>query len=481
METSAIEADADALRAGQPLPDMPHGEAFGQPKGLWVLAGTELWDRISFHGMVAMLTLYMAAELLLPGRVENVVGFAAYRHWLEGITGPLSVQALATQTFGLYFSGITFMPLFGGAIGDRLIGRKAAVSIGALLMTGGHFAMAFDASFLLALVLLVLGAGLLRGNLSAQVKALYAEGDPRAINAFQWYYLSINFGAFIAPIVAGGVAAIWGWHAGFGIAGFGMLIGLLLYLFGQKHLVDEKPRRLRPAAERGPRAALTADERRRVLGLALIWPISVAFWIAQAQIWNVYNIWVRDHVDMQVGSFSVPVPWMQSLDGLAPAIFTPIVLGIFAWQARRGTEPDVYVKLAIGAGIFALGTAWLGLAQLVYGEGRAPILWPIWFHVLSNFGAVYFAPTMLAVFATRAPASLRGTMIGINSLAVSAASLISGPMGGMYETMTPGEFWLINTAICAGGALAVLVLRPFYRRLLALDGEEAWRGAAVPA
>ena len=129
METSAIEADADALRAGQPLPDIPHEQAFGQPKGLWVLAGTELWDRISFHGMVAMLTLYMAGELLLPGRVENVVGFAAYRSWLEGITGPLSVQALATQTFGLYFSGITFMPLFGGVVGDRLIGRRAAVKI----------------------------------------------------------------------------------------------------------------------------------------------------------------------------------------------------------------------------------------------------------------------------------------------------------------------------------------------------------------
>ena len=475
METSAIDADSDALRAGQPIPPniavRPPGEAFGQPKGLWVLAGTELWDRISFHGMVAMLTLYMAGELLLPGRIENVVGFAGYRSFLEGMTGPLSVQALATQTFGLYFAGVTFMPLFGGAIGDRLIGRKVAVSLGALLMTAGHFAMAFDSSFLLALLLLVLGAGLLRGNLSAQVKALYAEGDPRSVNAFQYYFLAINFGAFIAPIVAGGVAAIWGWHAGFGIAGFGMLIGLVVYLVGQRHLVDEKPRRLRPTEERGTRAALTPGERRRVLGLALIWPISVSFWVAQAQIWNVYNIWVRDHVDMRVGSFNVPVPWMQSLDGLAPALFIPLVLWIWSRQAKRGKEPDLYVKLAIGAGIFALSTGWLAAAQLIYGEGRAPILWPIWFHVMSNFGAVYFAPTMLGIFGTRAPYSLRGTLIGINSLAVSAASLISGPMGGMYETISPGQFWLINTAICGGGALTVLVLRPMYRRLLALDGE----------
>ena len=132
---------------------------------------------------------------------------------------------------------------------------------------------------------------------------------------------------------------------------------------------------------------------------------------------------------------------------------------------------DLYVKLAIGAGIFAASTGWLAAADLIYGAGRAPILWPIWFHVMSNLGAVYFAPTMLGIFGTRAPYSVRGTLIGINSLSVSAASLISGPMGGMYETMSPGAFWLINTAICGGGALTVLVLRPMYRRLLAFDGE----------
>jgi POT family proton-dependent oligopeptide transporter len=134
-----------------------------------VLAGTELWDRISWHGMVAMLVLYMTGELLLPGRVEHVVGFATYRAGLEQVFGPMSVTQLATQTFALYFSAITLLPLVGGWIGDKVMPRRAAVSLGALTMTAGHFAMAFDATFLLALVLLVIGAGLLRGNLMPQI------------------------------------------------------------------------------------------------------------------------------------------------------------------------------------------------------------------------------------------------------------------------------------------------------------------------
>ena len=212
-------------------------DLFGQPKGLWVLAGTELWDRISFHGMLAMLVLYMTGDLLIaPTRVATIWGFAAYRHAVEGAFGHLSNQALATQTFGLYYAGIAAMPLVGGWIADRFIGRRAAVSAGALLMTLGHFSFAFDRSFLLGLVFLVLGAGLLRGNLPAQVKSLYPDGDRRETTAFQYYYLGINTGAFIAPIVSGAVAAVWGWHAGFAVAGFGMLIGLMVYTLSLIHI-----------------------------------------------------------------------------------------------------------------------------------------------------------------------------------------------------------------------------------------------------
>ncbi len=430
-------------------------DRFGHPKGFWVLNGTELWDRISFHGMQAMLVLYMAGELLNPGRIEHVVGFSKYREVLEGITGPLSPQALATQTFGLYVALITFFPLIGGWLGDRFVSRRFAVATGALLMTSGHFALAFDESFLLALLLLILGAGMLRGNLKAQIKSLYADGDRRLAEAFQVYSLVINFGAFIAPLATGAVAKYYGWHAGFAVAGFGMLIGLAVYLYGSRHLPVDGAKRQAIA-----RGKLTARERHNIGGLLMMWPVSLCFWTAQAQIWNVYNLWVRDWVDLKVGTFEVPVPWMQSLDGLAPAMFIPLVIWYWRRQAKKGVEPDIFTKMGIGCVIFAAGVAWLAASPLVANSaGRAPLLWPVMFHLISNLGAVYFSPVMETLFASRAPAAYRGTMLGIDALAVAAASLLSGYMGGWYEVMTPTTFWLINTAIVGGAGLAVLLLR----------------------
>jgi POT family proton-dependent oligopeptide transporter len=428
-----------------------------------VLAGTETWERISFHGMQALLVLYMVGALLLPGHVEHVAGFAGYRAVVETLTGPLSVQALAAQTFGLYVGLVYFTPVLGGAIGDRLIGRRAAVATGAALMTCGHFALAFDTSFLAALLLLILGAGLLRGNLSAQVKSLYADGDRREADAFQIYYVGINIGAFIAPIVTGALAVLWGWHAGFGFAGFGMMIGLGVYLAGAKHLPPDPPRR-------GPtaRARLTAPERRRLMGLALTCPFLICFWIAQSQVWNVYNLWVRDHVELGIGSLQMPVPWLQALDGVSPILVMPVFLALWRRQAARGTEPDDLRKITIGCLIFGASTLWLALAPIVSGaDGRAPLLWAVAFHLISNSGWLYVAPIALALFATRAPESVRGMMVGANSLNVFFASVIAGRIGGLYEEqVSASTFWMIHAGIVAGGGLALLALGGGLRRLL---------------
>lgn len=450
------------------------GDRFGQPKGLWVLAGTELWDRISFHGMQAMLVLYMTGDLLVsPARVQSIIGFSAYRSFVEGITGPLTDTALATQTFGFYLAFVTGLPLLGGWLGDKFLGRRISVGLGAALMTAGHFFMAFDATFLIALVLLMTGAGLLRGNLTAQIKSLYRDGDPRETTAFQYYYLAVNFGAFIAPILTSTVAAFYGWHAGFGVAGIGMLIGLVIYLVGAAHLPPERIGRAAHSAEDTPPTALTTSDKRRIAGLFLLWPVGVAFWIAQSQIWNVYNVWVRDHIDMRVGGFDVPVPYLQSLDGLAPAIFIPVTIWLWARMALRGREPDEFVKMAFGVMLFGAAVAMLAAGPLLAGsDGRAPVLLPVMFHVVSNFAAVWFAPVIVAVFATRAPANWRGTLIGVNALSISAASIISGRMGNLYEQVSPSAFWLINAAICFGAGLFLLVARGFYQRMLARENAE---------
>ncbi len=443
----------------------PLRQAFGHPRGLYVLAGTELWDRISFHGMQALLTLYMAGYLLLPGRVEHIAGFAAFRAAVQTVTGPLSVTALASQVFGLYVGLVYLSPLGGGWLGDRVLGRRPTVILGGLLMTAGHFAMAFDASFLLALLLLILGAGALRGNLQPQIDTLYPPGDRRRADAFQIYYSMINAGAFIAPLLTGWLQVEWGWHIGFGFAGVGMLVGLAIYVGGARELPGDA-RRVAAAQ----RARLTPDERVRLITLFLLVPVTAAFYIAQSQVWNVYNLWVRDHVQMRVGTFDVPIPWLQSLDGLSPLIFLPPMLAFWRWQARRGAEPDDLGKVAIGCFIFAAGTLWLALAGLVFGAARTPLLWAVFFHLLSNLGWLYFTPIMAALFVESAPAGLRGVMTGVNFSAIFVASLISGRLGGLYEGLSPPAFWTLHAAIVGAGGLYALVFGAPLRR--GLGGRE---------
>jgi POT family proton-dependent oligopeptide transporter len=435
-------------------------EAFGHPRGLWVLAGTEIWDRVSFYGMQALLVLYMVGALLLPGHVERIAGFAGFRGAIQSVTGPLSVQALATQIFGLYIGLITFTPLIGGFVGDRWLGRRRSIALGALLMTAGHFCMAFDESFLAALALLVLGAGFLRGNVAPQIGELYGPEDRRRDVAFQIYGMVINFGAFLAPIITGALNAAWGWHVGFGFAGFGMLIGLIVYLSGQRLL---PPERLR--GPQAPRAKLAVGDRRLIAFLLVLAPAVALFWVAQSQVWNTYNLWARDHVELRVGGFTVPVPWLQSLDGLAPFLLIPTVLAFWRFQAKRGSEPDEFVKAAIGCFIFGGATLILAAGQFVVdGAGRTPLYMPILFHLFSNLGWVYFAPTVTAIYSRLAPASVNATLIAVSQLAVTIGSFTSGRLGALYERLPPSEFWAIHAACVGVGGVLMLAFGLYVRR-----------------
>jgi POT family proton-dependent oligopeptide transporter len=440
-------------------------QVFGHPRGLLVLAGTELWDRISFHGMQALLTLYMAEQLFLPGHVEKIVGFPALRGAVEGLFGHLTTQGLATQVFGLYVGFVYVTPTLGGWLGDQILGRARTVTLGALLMTAGHFCMAFDQSFLLAMLLLILGAGALRGNLSPQVGELYPPHDRRRGVAFQLYASMINLGAFIAPLVTGALGKAYGWHVAFAFAGVGMLIGLIIYLAGQRDL-PATPRR----GARVVNPPLTAKERRIVLRLIALVPVIAMFWIAQSQVWNTYNLWVRDHIELQVGSFAVPVVWLQSLDGLSPFICLPPMLMFWRWQAARGREPGEFVKMAIGCFVFAVSTLWLAAAGLVTdSHGRTPILWAVAFHLASNLGWLYFTPTVTALFSRAAPKAVNATLIGVSSLAVFLGSTISGRMGSLYETLPAAGFWALHAGVVALGGVVMLTIGLRFTRAFETD------------
>ncbi len=437
-------------------------DLLGQPRGLFFIGCTEFWERISFHGMLALLVLYMVDQLLLPGHVENIVGFAGFRAVIEVVTGPLSPRALATQIFGLYIGLVYLMPVFGGLLGDRVLGRRRAVAIGALLMTAGHFCMAFDAAFLAALLLLTLGAGLLRGNLASQLGDLYASDDRRRETAFQIYYGALNTGAFIAPLITGVLAQTRGWHYGFGFAGLGMLAGLVVYLWGGRDLPPDAVRGVRVV-----RRKLSAKERRLVLVMVLMLPLLTLFWVAQTQIWNTYNLWVRDNVDLAIGGWTMPVPWLQSVDALGVVVLVLPMLRFWRWQAARSSEPDDVTKLAIGCLLFGVAIAWLAGGELVAdAAGKVPLLWALVYHFLSAVGYLYFSPVAVALFSRTAPPSVNAMMIGIYYLAIFAGSTISGRLGGLYERLSSAQFWLMHAAIVTAGGILILLLSSRLRREL---------------
>ncbi|MBS0334791.1 MAG: MFS transporter, partial [Proteobacteria bacterium] len=307
---------------------------------------------------------------------------------------------------------------------------------------------------------LIFGAGIFRGNLVPQVGELYGPDDRRRGVAFQLYASMINLGAFIAPLVTGALGAGFGWHAGFAFAGFGMLVGLIVYLLGQGELAPDRPR-----VQASTGAALTPAGRRAVWRLVALVPVAALFWIAQTQVWNTYNLWVRDHIELRVGGFTVPVPWLQALDGLSPFICLPPMLMFWRWQAARGREPADFTKIAIGCFIFAASTLWLGAAGLVLdADGRTPLLWAVVFHLSSNLGWLYFTPTAVALYSRAAPPSLAGAMIGVYNLSVFLGSTVSGRLGSLYETLSPAAFWALHAAVVGvGGAIFLAIGLRFAR------------------
>jgi len=445
--------------------DEDRGTLFGHPRGIATIAATEVWDRISFHGMQALLVLYMVGALLQPGHVEHVLGFQAMRGAIEWVRGPLSIQAIATQLFGLYIGLVNVTPILGGALGDRVLGRRRAVILGGSLMATGHFCMAFDQSFFLALAFLIAGAGIFRGNLAPQLGEMYERDDRRRAVAFQIYGSAVNLGAFIAPLVTGELQKDWGWHAGFAFAGFGMLIGLIIYLAGQRDLPQERDR-----TTATPVRPLTRREWRVIAALLALVPVAALFWIAQSQIWNTYNLWVRDHVQLQYGNWTMPVPWLQSLDGLAPFVLIPPLLMLWRRQAKRGREPDEFGKMARGCFIFAAATLVLAVSQFAPGpNGRVLLLFPVLFHLASNVGWIFFAPTATSLFSRAAPVQVNATMIGLYYLSVFLGSTVSGWLGALYERLSPASFWSIHAAACASGGVLLLAAGRAIRRSKLFD------------
>jgi POT family proton-dependent oligopeptide transporter len=421
------------------------------PAGLFILAATELAERFSYYGMTALLALYMVKQLLLPGHAENVVGLAALRSLFE-FRGPMADQAFASLIYGWYGGLVYFTPIMGGWLADRWLGKKTAVLIGALLMAAGHLAMSTDATFLIALVLLILGSGLLKGNISAQVGTLYPpDSESLRERGFTIFSTGINIGAVAGPLATGTAAAVYGWHAGFALAAVLMLLALTIYLSGQRHLPAGKPVR----TERAALPPLTAEERRRVWAIILLIALNIPAAIAYTMIWNVGIVWI----DEKVALGPVPASWFNSVDSFASVVIAPVLVGLWAWQARRDSEPGGLTKLAIGFGITAASALFFTAGCLIAGDGQVSVLWALLGYFGMGVGFMWYWPVTLATISKSAPAKVNSTLMGGAFLCLFFGTVAMGWVGSFYEEMSNATFWTLDATIAFAGTVLMLVLR----------------------
>ena len=450
------------------------GGFLGHPKGLAYLAFTEAWERFSYYGMSALLVLYMVDQLLLPGHVEHVLGFGAFRHLIEGAFGPLSSQALASEIFGLYSGFVYFTPVLGGWIADRWIGQRNAVVLGALSMSAGHIAMAFDQSFLLALLLLVVGSGLLKGNISAQVGGLYpATDEARRTRGFAIFSTAINFGAVVGPLACGFLGERFGWHIGFAAAAFFMLGGLVTYLSGYRHLPARIERKMLA------RAPMTRSDWKAVAALAAVMAIAVFQSIAYYQLANVLPVWLQQHGDMSAGGFLIPIPWYQSIDPLFSILFIPVLFTLWRWQDRHGGEPSELGKIGQGAWLCALANLVLVASIIAAGSHQVLWIWPFIYCAIQGIAFLYYWPTLLALVSRAAPASINATMMGICFLTLFVSNMFIGWIGTFYEQLGPLAFWSVHAGIAAAGGILILLFGQMLKRILEPRETQALRPSAM--
>ena len=445
-----------------PSPTTASRDLFGHPRGLAFLFATEMWERFSYYGMRSLLVLYLVKYLFQPGRADTVVGYTALKHVLESVFGPLDVQPLASQIYGLYTAFVYLTPVLGGLLADRVLGQRKMVVIGALLMAIGHFMMASEQLLLFALLFLILGNGAFKPNISTQVGSLYPPGDPRRDRAYSIFYVGINIGAFFSPLVCGTLGVAFGWHYGFAAAGFGMLIALAIYLRAAPLLAPDELHKARSAGAATPP---TPVERRRLWALAFLFVPVTLFWATYEQGGNVIPLWAEDFtrrsVDLGFWRGDIPAEWFLSLNPFLIFAFTPLIVALWTRQARRGGEPSTAGKMALGCFGVALANLVLVGAAIAAGNGPGPNvswLWLLGYFVIVTLGELYLSPVGLSLVTKLAPTRMLSMVMGLWLATVFTGGFLAGWLGSFWSAMEKRDFFLMIAAIAAAAGLAIVAL-----------------------
>ncbi len=492
---------------------------FGHPRGLALLFAVEMWERFSYYGMRALLVLYLV----------NGLG------WSDGN---------AARLYGTYTSLVWLTPIIGGYIADRFLGTRRSMIIGALVITIGHFLLAMQTMplFYAGLACVIIGTGFFKPNVSTQVGQLYKQGDPRRDAGFTIFYMGINLGATIAPLVCGYLGERIGWHFGFGAAGVGMLLGLLTYLkfraqllpgIGLPPTLEEQAARKQVEAT-GPNnvrlgiigaivgalvvwlgggananigawiagggwvslvlgvcvgAAMSisvlgtsGDERKRVVALFIVTFFVIFFWMAFEQAGSSMNLFADRYTDRQVGSFSIPASWFQSVNASFIILCAPLLALLWQWLAARNREPSTSLKMVLGLVLVGLGFVFLVIgargadacvSQLGADAAReqcrvASPLWLIGAYLMHSLGELSLSPVGLSYVTKIAPARLVSMLMGVFFLSNAVANYLGGILAAQTETIaTQGAFFSIPVATSWGAALLMLALVPLLNRLTA--------------
>lgn len=425
-----------------------------QRRGVKILSLTEVWERFSYAGTRAILVLYLTQELLTPGQRENVVGMRSLEALLGTAFGPLSLDALAFQIYGLYVGLFYFTPLFCGLIADRVTGHRKAIVLGAIIMAAGQFCLASQRMALIGLLLMVVGGGLFKPTISAQLGSLFDRQDPRADRAFAIFYVAINVGTFLAPLVCGTLGERVGWQFGFLIAGFGNLISLAIYAIGNVAVHDRHAStQAAPSLVRGREN----DARTQLAGLFLLAVITPLFWGAYEQKGAAVVLWAKRSVDLRLGDFAVPVSWILMLNPLFIFLLTPLLALVWARLAASRGEPGTLSKMILG--FLSLAVAFALLAIVAKSGAAVSLGWVVAFMGLLTLGELLLSPVGLSLFSRTAPAGFASQVLAIWFFSMFVGNYGSGLLASTFVELDRSMFFAGIAALPLFGAVLLLLVR----------------------
>ena len=410
--------------------------------------------------MRALLVLYMVKYLFAdPARAADVLGYNTIYSFLAGIFGEMTAQQMSSQLYGLYTGFVYFTPFFGGYLADKYLTKHRSVYIGASLMAIGHFLMASERLFFPALIFIIIGYGFFKPNLSTQVGYLYKEGDPRFDAAFSIYYMGVNTGALLSPLICGTLGQKLGWHWGFGAAGVGMILCMIFYWAGSGLIPRPKalPAKELAAEEKKP---LTKQEWSAVISLAVLCFFNIMFWAIYEQQGNTLQLWADEKTNWWIGNFwEAPSTWFQSMNPIMIIFFTPLLLAFWGWQSKKGTQPTSITKMGIGC--LYCGCAYIFMilaAMAVPGAEKGSVLWLAATTFIFTVGELYLSPIGMSLVVQVAPKRILSTMMGLWFMSSFFGNYMTGFLGMFYDVMPKTNFFfmLFSLGIITGVIFFIL-------------------------